>query len=136
MRTLPHLVRSRAFVLLEVMLAVMIFAIGVIALGRCVENCLAADHLKDDDVRARQALGNAMALIEGGAVVLSDSSTDDLKGIFDGMKLKTTRKPVQEKNEKGQDIFGVFLVTLDVSWKAGGEVQSRQLEFYHYPRQR
>jgi prepilin-type N-terminal cleavage/methylation domain-containing protein len=126
----------RGFTLLEAMLAVMIFSVGVVALGRCVENCLVADRIKEEDARARRALENAMAAIEAGAVTPSDSSTEELKGMFAGMKLKTTRLPLKEKNEKNQDIFGIFTVTLEVSWTIGAAKQSREISFYNYPRQR
>lgn len=126
----------RGFVLFEAMLAVMIFALGIIALGRCVENCLIADRLKEDDARARQALANAMALIEAGATPPTEKSVEELKGMFEGMTLAMQRTPVKEKNEKNQDIFGIYAVTLTVSWKSDGEKVSRELFFYHYPRQR
>ena len=42
MKAIRH--ASRGFLLLESMLAVAIFAIGILALGRCVENCLKAER--------------------------------------------------------------------------------------------
>ncbi len=126
----------RGFVLLEAVLAVLIFSIGVLALGRCVENCLRADQLKNEDARALRVLENSMAAIEADATPLSDSSTEDLKGMFAGMKLKTTRVPLKEKNEKGNEIFGINLVTLEVMWVGGGEKQSRELSFFHSPKPR
>ncbi len=127
---------KRGFVLFEAVLAVLIFSVGVLALGRCVENCLNADQAKNDDARAMRALENAMAAIEADATPVSDSATEDLKGMFDGMKLKTTRVPLKEKNEKDQEIFGVTLVTLEVSWVSRGEKQSRELDFFNSPKPR
>ncbi len=129
-------VGARGFVLFEAMLAVMIFCFAVIALGRCVENCLSAERIKNEGTRARQALDNAMAMIEGGAVVPKDASTQELTGRFTGMTLKTSKVALVEKNEKKQDIFGVFAVTLVVTWVSDGQAQSRERAFYHYPRQR
>lgn len=128
--------RRRGFLLLEAMLAVAIFAIGVIALGQCVNNCMVATRVKRDDQRARLALGNRMAEIEANAVVLSDSSVEDLKGSFEGMRMKQTRKLLKLKNEKDQDLTGLYEVTLEVSWKADGQDLTRELMFYVYPRQR
>src|SRR5258707_1385616 len=51
----------KGFVLLEALVAVAIFAIGVIALGRCVSNCLAAERLRFEDARSRQVLENRLA---------------------------------------------------------------------------
>lgn len=128
--------RRRAFVLIEAILAVGIFSIGILALGRCVQNCVLADTAKEQDNRARRALENEMALIESGAKPLAESSTDELKGMFEGMVLKTTRTLLKEKNEKNQDIVGVYAVRLQVGWKTGEEQQSRSVEFYYQPKQR
>ena len=50
--------KKRGVMLLEAMLAVAIFAIGVITLGRCVSNCIAAERLVQEDALARRALEN------------------------------------------------------------------------------
>jgi hypothetical protein len=128
--------RSRGFLLLETIIAVFVFAIGVIALGRCVENCLSAQRVKEDDARARRFLENRMVEIEEGSVVVTDKATEELKGMFEGMILKTTRVPLKRKNEKEQELFGLFQMNLDLMWKADGEELHRQLTFYVYPRQR
>jgi Tfp pilus assembly protein PilV len=128
--------RRRAFVLIETILAVGIFSIGILALGQCVQNCVLADTAKEQDNRARRALENEMALIESGAKPLAESSTEELKGMFDGMVLKTTRTLLKEKNEKNQDIVGIYAVRLQVGWKIGEEQQSRSVDFYYQPKQR
>ena len=52
------------------------------------------------------------------------------------MKLKTTRKPVNRKNQDNQPVTGIYLVTLEASWLSDSERVSRSLQFYIYPRQR
>jgi hypothetical protein len=53
--------RSRAaFALYEVLLGLLIFAIGIIALGRAVNNCMNASVLSTDDARVREILANRM----------------------------------------------------------------------------
>jgi Tfp pilus assembly protein PilV len=128
--------RSRGFFLLEAMIATFIFAIGVIALGHCVENCLSAQRIKEDDARARRLLENRMAEIEAGSAVVTDKATEELKGMFAGMTLKTTRVPLKKKNEKEQELFGLFQMNLQLTWKADGQEQVKELTFYVYPRQR
>lgn len=128
--------RASAFVLLETILAVAIFSIGVLALGSCVENCLMAEMAKEQENRARRALENETALVQSGAKPLADSSVEELKGMFFGMTMKMTRTPLKEKNEKNQEIIGIYQVKLQVSWKMGEEKLSREIEFYHQPRQR
>ena len=134
--------KMRGVMLLEAMLAVAIFAIGVITLGRCVGYCISAERQVQEAALARRALENRWAEIESGAVVLgaqgggSTSSTDELKGPFAGMKLKTVSVPVKKKNEKEEKIEGISAVTLTVTWESDREEQSKELIFYVYPRQK
>jgi len=126
---------SRAFILFESMLAVAIFSLAVLALGKCVDNCMRAEILKEQDSRARRFLENRMAEIEAGAVPLDDKTlTVELKDAFAGMTLKQSRAPLQRKNEKKQDIVGLYTVTLDLSWVYRGDKQSRTLAFYVFPK--
>lgn len=126
---------DRAFILLESMLAVIIFSIAVLALGKCVQNCLRAEMLKDEDSRARRCLVNRMAEIEAQAIPMDDKDkTEELKDMFAGMTLKQSRILLKRKNEKDQEIAGLYAVTLDLSWKSHGDTQSRVLQFYVYPR--
>jgi len=106
----------------------------VLTLGRSVEALIGAQLSIEDGERARQFLENRMAEIELGAVQLSETSTEELKGAFAGMKLKTTRKQLKRKDEKGRDIPGLYLVNLDLSWKLDGTDQARALSFYFDPR--
>ena len=134
--------RQRGVMLLEALLAVTIFAIGVITLGRCVSNCIVAERMQEEDGLARRALENRWAEIESGAVPLnaagggSTSSSEELKGPFAGMTMKMTSVPVQKKNEREEKIEGISAVTLTVTWQSGGEEQSKELIFYEYPRKK
>ena len=126
---------QRGFVLLEAMIAVANFSSGVLALGRCVEQCINAEMVKVEDERARRFLASRMAEIEQGSVVVTDKATEDLKGEFEGMSLRTTRVPLKKKNEDNKELFGLFSITLELVWKNKGQEQSRELNFYVYPRQ-
>src|SRR5438132_2777631 len=53
-----------AFALYEVLIGVAIFALGVLALGRAVENCLNASTLNAEEDRVRQILSNRMAEVQ------------------------------------------------------------------------
>src|SRR6266542_222481 len=65
----------RAFALYEVLLGVAIFAIGVIALGRAVENCLNASSISAEESAVRQILADRMAEIQA-APVLPDAQKE------------------------------------------------------------
>ena len=132
----PSHARS-GFMLFEAMLAVVIFALGVISLGRSVENCLRAEKFRREEGLARRLLTNRMTEILAGAIPLTDKSSEKWdKGPWEGMELATTRQPLELKNEKEQELFGLYQVTLLLRWKSGTETMTRDLTFYIYPRQR
>lgn len=132
---LPVSRRTGGFLLLECMLAVAIFAVGVLALGRCVENCLRAEKFRRDEALAQRALANYVVQIETDALPLTDKMTEQLKGAWTGMTMNISREPLKIQNEKEQELFGLYKVTLELSWKVGRETILRSISFYIYPRQ-
>ena len=128
--------KAGGFLLLDSMLAVAIFALGVLALGRCVENCLRAERFRREEGLAQLVLANYVNQIETEALPLADQMSEKLKGAWTGMTMNITREPLKLQNEKQQDLFGLYRVSLDVSWKSGVEIVHRDLSFYFYPRQR
>lgn len=128
--------KSAGFLLLESMLAVAIFGLAVIALSRCVENLLRAERIRREEGLAQRLLANYLVQIETEALPLSDHMTEKLKGAWAGMTMNITREQMKLQNEKEQELFGLYKVTLDVSWTAGREVIRRDLSFIFYPKQR
>ena len=125
------------FLLFEAMLAVVIFALAALTLGRSMEGLHRAERYRREDSLARRLLANRMTEILAGAVPLTDKSSEDFdKGPWAGMKLLTTREPLELKNEKEQELFGLYTVTLVLKWKSRDEVNSRDMSFIIYPRQR
>lgn len=118
------------FLLLEVMLAVAIFAIGVISLGACVNNCLSAQAFRKEDQRAREALRNQMAQIQAGAIAAAAKSTTPMDGQYAGITIQQNFEPLKWKNENGQDISNLYAVHLDASWMSGTQKESKTLTFY------
>lgn len=136
MRMLRHSRKSAGFLLLESMLAVAIFGLGVIALSRCVENLLRAERIRREEGLAQRLLANYLVQIETEALPLSDQMTEQLKGAWAGMTMSITREQMKLQNEKEQELFGLYKVTLDVSWTTGRETIHRDLSFVFYPKQR
>jgi hypothetical protein len=112
------------------MLGVMIFAIGVLALGRCVNNCISAETLREETERARLALENRMAEVEAGEIATDKALSDPLGDDFPGMTMKQARHLVAAKNEKKNVINGIYQVDLEVDWTSEREPQARKLSFY------
>jgi Tfp pilus assembly protein PilV len=129
-------IQRQAFILLEVLIGVMIFAVGVLALGKCVNNCLSAQIATAEDQRARLALENRMAQIEGGEIKVDTAEKKEkLAGMFDGMQISQKRTPVKLKNENDKLLDNIFVIDLEVSWTSGKEPQSKSLSFYVLPTQ-
>jgi hypothetical protein len=125
--------RKRAFALYEVLIGVAIFAVGVLALGRAVENCLNASTLNAEEDRVRQILSNRMAEIQttpGFPDAAKELKIDTGYGV---VKLIQKSAPAGLK-EENIELGGINLVTLTARWTRSGSTQSRQLQFYVYRR--
>jgi hypothetical protein len=121
-----------AFALYEVILGVIIFVIGVLALGRSVGNCLNASSLSAEEDRVRQILSNRMAEIQATPGVPDAAKQTTINTGYGPVKLLQKAAPAQLTEADGTDLTGVRLITLTVQWTRGGVPQSRTLQFYVY----
>lgn len=124
--------RSRAFALYEVLLGVLIFAIGVIALGRSVENCINASTLSEEDDRVRQILGNKMAEIQASPGVPDAQKEFKIDTGYGRVQLLQKTVPAQLTENDGTELNGINVVTLTAKWVRGTTPQARSIEFYVY----
>ena len=133
-RTWPtqRVFRRSAFALAEVMLGVLIFSIGIIALGRTVSNCVNASALSADDARVRQILANRMVEIETTPGQPDKSKEFKVDTGFGVVKVVQKAVPQGMKEEDGTELTGIIRVTLTASWTRGGSAQSKQIAFYVY----
>jgi len=121
-----------AFALAEVMLGVLIFSIGIIALGRTVSNCVNASALSADDARVREILANRMVEIETTPGQPDKSKEFKIDSGFGIVKLVQKAAPQEMKEEDGTELTGIIRVTLTANWTRGGADQSKQIAFYVY----
>ena len=128
--------RDAGFLLLETMIGVMVFAIGVLALAQCVERCMDVENAKVWDERARVALENRMAEIEAGAVYFETGKEEKLKGMFEGITLGQTRTPLRLQGENKKELTGLYQIQLEAVWSEAGGNQSKVLTFYVYQQSR
>ncbi len=124
--------RCRGFVLLDTLLGVLIFGVGVIYLGQAVSNCLDAQSARKSDQLARLALANFLAEIEAGSIPLKDESVREMEGRFDRIKISQTRIPLEAVNENDEALPNLWEVHLTATWEAWGEPQAKELTFYVY----
>jgi hypothetical protein len=128
----PYQRSTAAFALYEVLIGLTIFALGVLALGRAVENCLNASVLSAEEDRVRQVLSNRMAEIQatpGFPDAAKELKVDTGYGV---VRLVQKSGPADLKEADGTQLDRINFVTLNASWTRNGIDQSRQIEFYVY----
>jgi hypothetical protein len=120
------------FALYEVLIGVAVFAIGVFALGRSIENCITATGLAAEDGRIRQILANRMAEIQASPGVPDSAKESKVDTGYGIVKLIQKTIPAQLTEEDGVELNGVNLVTLKAEWEKRGIAQSESVQFYVY----
>ena len=132
LRKLSPSTRFNGFALYEVLLGITIFALGVIALGHAVENCLNASTINAEEGVVRQILSNRMAEVQATKGVPEDSKEFKIDTNYGGIKVvqKTTAAELTEPDNTL--LNDIYLVTLTAQWKQGGVPQSKQVKFYVY----
>ncbi len=122
----------KAFALYEVLLGLAIFAIGVLALGRAVQNCLNASAINAEEEVVRQILSNQMAEIQvaqGVPEAAKELKIDSVNGV---VKVIQKSVPIELTEPDNTIRDGINLVTLTAQWQQGGISQSKQIKFYVY----
>ena len=123
---------NKAFALYEVLIGVAIFAIGILALGRAVENCLNASTLNAEEDRVRQILSNRMAEVQATPGFPDNAKEFKIDTGYGMVKLVQKTAPADLQEDNGAQLTGVTLVTLTAQWTRGGADQSKQIQFYVY----
>jgi Tfp pilus assembly protein PilV len=119
------------FALYEVLIGLAIFVLGVLALGRAVENCLNASTLNAEEERVRQILSNRMAEIQT-SPGLPDAAEESKVDTGYGMVTLLQKSAPAGMKEGNIELAEINLVTLTAQWTRSGVKQSRQLQFYVY----
>lgn len=120
------------FALYEVIIGVAIFAVGVLALGRAVENCLNASTLNAEEERVRQILSNRMAELQATPGFPDAAKEFKINTGYGVVKLVQKSTPADLTEVDGGKLGGINLVVLTAQWTQGGVSQSRHIAFYVY----
>jgi|SRR6516162_8291584 hypothetical protein len=132
-RRLRRRSRSKyAFALYEVLIGVAIFALGVIALGRAVENCINASTISTEENVVRQILSDRMAQVQAASAVPDAEKEFKIKTSYGSVILTQKSAPAALTEPDNTLITGINLVTLTARWEHAGVPQSRQIQFYVY----
>lgn len=124
--------RTPGFALYEVLLGLTIFVVGVLVLGRSVQNCLNASALGAEEERVRQILANRMAEVQATPGLPDTSKETKVATGYGEVVLIQKSRPAGLKTDENTELSGINLVTLRVEWKRNGAVQSKKIEFYVY----
>jgi Tfp pilus assembly protein PilV len=122
----------RAFALYEVLLGITIFALGVIALGHAVENCLNASTINAEEDVVRQILSNQMAEIQAAQDVPDDAKEFKVDSNYGAIRVVQKTAAAEMTEPDNTLLNGIYLVTLTAQWQRGGIPQSTQIRFYVY----
>jgi len=129
---LSRATRFNGFALYEVLLGITIFALGVIALGHAVENCLNASTINAEEGVVRQILSNRMAEVQATKGVPEDSKEFKIDTNYGGIKVVQKATAAELTEPDNTLLNDIYLVTLTAQWRQGGIPQSKQVKFYVY----
>ena len=121
-----------AFALYEVLLGVAIFALGVISLGRAVQNCINASSISAEENVVRQILSDRMAVVQAASVVPDAQKEFKINTSYGKVILTQKSAPAPLTEPDNTIINGINLVTLTARWVHAGIPQSKQIQFYVY----
>ena len=121
-----------AFALYEVLLGLAIFSVGVLALGRAVENCLNASTLNAEEEAVRQILSNRMAEIQATRGAPDRAKEFKIDSGFGVVTLIQKSAPADLVEPNNTRLNGINLVTLTAQWERRRAPQSKQINFYVY----
>ena len=122
--------RRLAFALYEVLIGLTIFVVGVLTLGRAVQNCLNASTLSAEEDRIREILANRMAEVQATPGPPDTSRQFKVDTGYGIVTLTQKSGPANLKESDGTSLNGISLVRLAVEWEKDGVKQSKGIEFY------
>jgi Tfp pilus assembly protein PilV len=120
------------FALYEVLLGLTIFVVGVLALGRSVQNCLNASELSEEENRVGLLMSNRMAEVQATPQTPDASKEDKIDTGYGIVRLIQKAQPKELENNDNTVVDGITQVTLTAQWTRGGVNQRRQLVLYVY----
>ena len=124
--------RFDAFALYEVLMGLAIFALGVLALGRAVQNCLNASTLNAEENRVRQILANRMAEVQATPGPPDSGKEFNVDTGYGKVKLIQKTVPAELQDDLGAQLSSMYHVSLTAKWTRAGADQSQRIEFYVY----
>ena len=107
-------------------------ALGVISLGRAVQNCINASTISAEENVVRQILSDRMAQVQAASAVPEAEKEFKVTTNYGRVILTQKTAPAALTEPDNTIINGINLVTLTARWEHAGVPQSKQIQFYVY----
>jgi len=124
-----HRQARRGMVLMEVIVALTIFAMVAVSLVVALNSALDVAKERNQIEVAMQGLGNQMALLRGSHVVMVDK---DLPDDGSGVLYHITVQSEQAQDELKRPVPNLYRATITANWKANGKPEDRSLSVLLY----
>jgi prepilin-type N-terminal cleavage/methylation domain-containing protein len=116
--------RLRGFVLLEVMIALVIFAVVSLGLVTALNETFRTAEYRNTADQAARGLRNQLALLRATPLAPGER---DLPDDASGMSYHLAVAPELMLDQKKQPVLGVYRATITAQWKSGGETDKQQI---------
>jgi type II secretory pathway pseudopilin PulG len=117
--------KASAFALLEVMIALTIFAIAAFSLVLALDASITAGGERNEIEAATRGLSNQLALLRAERVLPQD---DDLPDDHSGILYHLNVVPAPMQNIKHQPVTGYYRATVTAKWSVGSRNEERSVE--------
>jgi prepilin-type N-terminal cleavage/methylation domain-containing protein len=130
-RFIPHCRGRRGMVLMEVIIALTIFAAVSFALVMTLDAAMNATKQRNQIDMAVRGMANQMALVH--ATPLSPGEKD-APDDGSGIAYRVAIAPEQLQDQKGQGLPGIYRITVTAAWKSDGQAETRDIsELFYQP---
>lgn len=123
--------RAKGFLLLEVVLALGIFAIACTGLAVAFHRMADAATLAQSELRIIRILDSALAEQHSFPTLQEGTTTIPVEGT--GIELEVVVEPIEDlENKEGELLQGMFHIKITANWFASGAWQDRSAETWRY----
>jgi type II secretory pathway pseudopilin PulG len=124
MNAQPNRNRVRGMVLLEVVIALTIFAVVSLGLVTALNESFAAAKDRNAADAAARGLRNQLAILRSARLTPGER---DLPDDGSGMTYALSVAPEQMEDQKRQPVLGVYRATITATWKRDGQVEKQAI---------
>ncbi len=115
---------KRGVVLLEVIIALTIFALVSLGLVAALTGCFDVEKDRDMADKVARGLRNQFALLRGGPL---SPGEQDVPLDANGMTYRISINPEPMQDQKKQPVIGMYRATITAQWQVEGKADQRQM---------